>query len=66
VRILLDNCVPHALRQLPVGHDVVTARYAGLDRLENGALLAAAAGAGFDAMITVDRNIQHQQPAPRH
>jgi|HubBroStandDraft_1064217.scaffolds.fasta_scaffold35891_3 hypothetical protein len=33
----------------------------GWDKLTNGALLAAAEAAGFDAMITADRSIRHQQ-----
>jgi hypothetical protein len=33
----------------------------GWDRLTNGELLAAAESAGFDAMITADRNIRRQQ-----
>lgn len=33
----------------------------GWDRLRNGQLLAAAAAAGFDAVLTVDRGIKHQQ-----
>lgn len=33
----------------------------GCGRLENGALLAAAEQAGFDALVTVDKRIRHQQ-----
>jgi hypothetical protein len=36
------------------------AKWAG-DKLANGELLAAAEGAGFDAMITADRDIRYQQ-----
>ena len=31
------------------------------DRLRNGELLGAAGAAGFDALITVDQNLRHQQ-----
>ena len=31
------------------------------ETLKNGQLLAAAASAGFDAIITVDKNFRHQQ-----
>lgn len=44
-----------------VGHDVVTARRAGFDRLTNRKLLVATASAGFDALITVDKNLADQQ-----
>jgi hypothetical protein len=64
VKVLLDNCVTHDLRPMLSGHDVVTAKCMGWDQLTNGALLAAAAAAGFHAMVTVDRNIQYQQAPP--
>jgi len=48
MRLLLDECVD-------------TCRYAGLAGLANGVLLAAADQTGFDALITVDRNMPHQQ-----
>ena len=31
------------------------------DRLENGGLLAAAESAGFEVMVTCDRNLRYQQ-----
>jgi hypothetical protein len=40
---------------------VITAYEMGWSALENGKLLAAAQAAGFDAMITSDANIRHQQ-----
>ncbi len=42
-------------------HECHSARYAGLAGLTNGALLLAAEAAGFDVIITVDRNIPNQQ-----
>ena len=61
MRILIDECVDQRLRLLFPGHDCQTAAYAKLDRLKNGALLAAAEAAGFDVMITVDQEIPFQQ-----
>jgi hypothetical protein len=60
-RLLLDANMPVGLRALLPDHEVRTARQMGWDRLTNGDLLAAAEGAGFDAMATADRNIRHQQ-----
>lgn len=57
----MDHCVPQRLRSAFTGHDVQTAQYAGWERLKNGALLAAAAEAGFDALITADQNLSKQQ-----
>ena len=38
-----------------------TAAQEGWDRLKNGDLLAAAEEAGFDILLTTDKNIRHQQ-----
>ncbi len=61
MRFLLDHNLPHSLRREFSGHDAVTARYRGWDRLQNGELLAAAQ-AEFDVLITLDRDIPAQQP----
>jgi hypothetical protein len=60
VRILLDHCVAKGFRQELTGHQVRTAFEMGWSNLKNGALLAEAAGQ-FDALITVDQNLQFQQ-----
>ena len=60
MRILLDSCIPHSFRLQIPGHDVTTAKYAGLDPLTNGALLAAMRGT-FDVLVTCDRSIPRQQ-----
>jgi predicted nuclease of predicted toxin-antitoxin system len=60
VKLLLDECVTRFLKRDFVGHEVSTVEDAGLKGLENGDLLKAAAGI-FDVLVTVDRNIPHQQ-----
>jgi hypothetical protein len=60
VRVLLDACVPVDLRHAITGFNVTTARFAGLSRLSNGALLKAAEGR-FDVLVTVDTSILQQQ-----
>ena len=47
-----------------VGHVVKEATAQGWDTLSNGALLTEAETAGFDVLVTPDKNIRHQQPAP--
>jgi hypothetical protein len=61
MRILLDECVDQRLRLKFAEHECQTAAYAGLAGLKNGALLAAAEGAGFEVMITTDQQIPFQQ-----
>jgi hypothetical protein len=47
MRVLLDENLPHALRRHLSHHETITAAYAGLAGYPNGALLKAAAEAGF-------------------
>jgi len=61
MRLLNDECVDERLRLLFSGHDCRTTRFANPARLKNGQLLEAAEAAGFDIVITVDRNIPDQQ-----
>ena len=61
MRILIDECIHHRLRDYLPGHECATARHAGLGGLKNGALLDAAESAGFDVLLTVDRGIEFQQ-----
>jgi hypothetical protein len=56
VRILLDECIDENLRHGFTGHECHTCRYAGLKGLANGELLAAAEKAGYDVLITIDKN----------
>lgn len=60
MRLLLDECVPRPLRRYLAEHEVYTVEQAGFKSLKNGALLAAASES-FDVLVTVDRNLQHQQ-----
>jgi hypothetical protein len=60
MRILFDQGTPVPLRRFLTGHRVDTAFERGWHELENGELLAAAESE-FDALITTDQNLQHQQ-----
>ena len=61
MRVLLDDCVPQALRRPIPYHDVVTAAYARLSGYKNGALLKAADDAGFGVLVTGDKTLQYEQ-----
>jgi hypothetical protein len=60
MRVLLDECVPRALRNDIPGHEVKTVAEVGWAGVKNGELLRLAA-AEFDLLITVDRNLEYQQ-----
>ena len=60
MRVLLDECVPRALRKELVGHEVKTVVEAGWAGVKNGELLQLAARE-FDLVLTVDRNLEYQQ-----
>jgi predicted nuclease of predicted toxin-antitoxin system len=60
MRVLLDECLPERLRDELPGHQVRTAREAGLAGKKNG-LLMELASAQFDVLVTVDRGIPSQQ-----
>ena len=59
--ILLDHSAPGPLRRALTGHTVVEAFERGWERLANGDLLNAAEAAGFDILITADKNMRYQQ-----
>jgi hypothetical protein len=61
MRILFDQATPVPLRPYLADHLVRTAAEEGWDRLRNGDLLTAAEQAGFDMLLTTDRNMRYQQ-----
>ncbi len=61
MRVLFDNGTPRGVAAALVGHAVEEARSRGWDALRNGELLTVAEAAGFDVLLTTDRNIRHQQ-----
>lgn len=60
MRVLLDECVPRALRDELPGQDVRTVAESGWAGVKNGELLRLAAER-FDVLLTVDRNLEYQQ-----
>ena len=65
MRLLLDESVPNRLRRSLPDHVVRTVVEAGWSGVKNGELLALAAK-DFDALITVDKNLQYQQNMATH
>jgi hypothetical protein len=59
--ILLDHVAPAGIARFLSGHTVTKAKDRGWDRLGNGDLLAVAERAGFDVIVTADKNIRYQQ-----
>ena len=60
MRILLDESVPGRFDALLVGHSAVTVQGRGWASIQNGKLLALAAGE-FDVLLTADKGMAYQQ-----
>ena len=61
MRLLLDECVPRPLRHDLVGHDVHHVVDMGWSSKRNGELLRLMLAERFEALLTVDQNLQFQQ-----
>ena len=62
MKILFDEDVPKPLaKYFPEAIQVATARQMGWNGKRNGELLRLAAQASFDAIVTLDRRMEHQQ-----
>jgi hypothetical protein len=59
--ILFDQATPVPIRPFLEGYTVRTAAQQGWDKLSNGDLLTAAEKAGFDILLTTDKNMRYQQ-----
>jgi hypothetical protein len=59
--ILFDHGTPAPLIPFLEGHTVTKAKDAGWDKLVNGELLKAAEEAGFELLLTTDKNMVAQQ-----
>lgn len=61
MRVLFDHNIPAPLREHLTGHEVTEASQQGWERLKNGDLLTVAEEAGFEALLTSDKNMYYQQ-----
>ena len=60
--ILFDHVTPAGLARFLSGHTVIKAKDRGWDTLSNGDLLLAAEQAGFDMLVTADKNTTKLSP----
>ena len=61
MRLLLDESLPRQLAAELTSHEVRTVVQEGWAGLGNGELMQRAAAAGFQVLLTGDRNLQYQQ-----
>lgn len=61
MRLLLDENLPKRLKLDFPGHEIYTVRDKGWNGLRNGDLLQQLVSEAFDALLTFDKNLQHQQ-----
>jgi Domain of unknown function (DUF5615) len=61
MKLLLDENLPNKLKADFAGHEVVTVRDMGWNGINNGPLLQLMIETGFHALLTFDKNLQHQQ-----
>jgi hypothetical protein len=61
LNILFDHNVNRHFARHLKEQNIKTAREMGWDKLVNGELLAAAAEAEFEALLSLDKNLRHQQ-----
>jgi hypothetical protein len=59
--VLFDQGTPVPIRPFLTGHTVKTAAEQGWSTLSNGNLLNAAEAAGFEILVTTDKNFAYQQ-----
>jgi predicted nuclease of predicted toxin-antitoxin system len=59
--ILFDHVTPKGVARFLPGHTGTKAKDRGWDTLTNGELLAVAEQAGFDMLVTADKNMRYQQ-----
>ena len=61
MRILFDNGTPKPIARSLVGHEISYARRVGWHELGNGELIVKAEEAGYDVLLSTDKNIRYQQ-----
>lgn len=65
MRVLLDENIPVDFAAQLQGHEVATVKGKGWEGVKNGELLRRASAA-FDAFVTMDQNLPHQQNLGTH
>lgn len=61
MKILFDNGTPKPISKCLTGHEITFARKIGWHELGNGELIRQAEMAGYDVLLSTDKNIRYQQ-----
>lgn len=61
MKILFDNGTPNPIARSLFGHHVTFARKIGWHEFENGELIQRAEEAGYELLVSTDKNIRYQQ-----
>jgi hypothetical protein len=61
MKILFDNGAPKPIARCLTGHEITYARRIGWHELENGELIQMAEEAGYEVLLSTDKNIRYQQ-----
>jgi len=61
MKILFDNGAPKPIARSLTGHEVTYARRIGWHEMENGELIREAEEAGYEVLLSTDKNIRYQQ-----
>jgi hypothetical protein len=61
MKVLFDNGTPKPIARSLTGHEIAYARRIGWHELENGELIEKAEEAGYEVLVTTDKNIRYQQ-----
>lgn len=61
MKILLDECITKRLKNHLQEFEVYTVRELGLSGIKNGELMSYCNDNGFDILLTIDKNMSHQQ-----
>ena len=61
MKVLFDNGTPKPISRILTGHEITFARRIGWHELENGELIQQAEEAGYDVLLSTDKNIRYQQ-----
>ena len=61
MKILFDNGTPKPIARSLTGHEIAYARKVGWHELENGDLIQKAEEAGYQVLLSTDKNIRYQQ-----
>lgn len=66
MKLLLDENLPKRLKNDFPNHEVYTVRDKGWNGVKNGQLIKLMLEDGFNALLTFDKNLQHQQNFSRY